>query len=202
MPRLKNVFLDRDGTVIVEKHYLCDPDQVELVPGAGEALAALAARGLGLFLATNQSGVGRGYYGLEDFHAVQARLSSLLAPFGVAFTGVSFCPHAPDEHCSCRKPAPGQFETQAALHGLDPAETVMVGDNVSDIGFGLNLGFAAAILVLTGHGREAAAKFGLPAPDAPWRRVADRRPDQPHVLARDLPAAVAHILKRPANRGD
>lgn len=189
-----NILLDRDGTVIEEKHYLCDPDKVELVPGAGEALAGLAARGAKLFLVTNQSGIGRGYYRVEDFRAVQERLAALLAHFGAGFTDVSFCPHAPDEGCHCRKPAPGQWESLAAKHGLDLAKTVMAGDNWSDIAFGLNLGLPLVILTLTGHGREAAARLDLPVLIGSWMEISRRRPDQPHILARDLPAAVDAIL--------
>lgn len=188
-----NVLLDRDGTVIKEKHYLRDPDKVELVPGAGDALAGLAARGARLFLVTNQSGIGRGYYNLEDFQAVQERMAALLAPYGVIFTDVSFCPHAPNEECRCRKPSPGQWETLAAKHGLDPAQTVMAGDNWSDIAFGLGLGLPLGILTLTGHGREASGRLGLPELTGDWMEISPRRPDQPHILARDLPAAAAAI---------
>ena len=189
-----NILLDRDGTVIEEKHYLRDPDMVALVPGAGEALAGLAARGARLFLVTNQSGIGRGYYGLADFQAVQERLAALLAPYGAAFTDVSFCPHAPAEECACRKPAPGQWEALAAKHGLDPARTAMAGDNWSDIAFGLGVGLPLVILTLTGHGREAAERLELPELAGDWMRISPRRPDQPHVLARNLPAAAAAIL--------
>ncbi len=194
MGNIWNILLDRDGTVIKEKHYLCEPDKVELVPGAGEALAGLAAKGARLFLVTNQSGIGRGYYKFEDFQAVQERLTAVLAPYGAAFTDVSFCPHAPDENCRCRKPAPGQWEALAAKHGLDPAKTIMVGDNWSDIAFGLDLGLPLVILTLTGHGREAAARLGLPELTGNWMEISPRSPDQPHILARDLPAAAAAIL--------
>lgn len=97
MSRVRNVLLDRDGTIIVEKHYLCDPAQVELAPGAGRALAELGRAGLGLYVVTNQSGIGRGYYGEADFLAVQARLDALLAEHGVRLDGVVHCPHDPKQ---------------------------------------------------------------------------------------------------------
>ena len=77
---IRHILLDRDGTVIVERHYLADPDGVELLPGVGESLARLTRAGAKIYLVTNQSGIGRGYYGEADFQAVQARLLALLAP--------------------------------------------------------------------------------------------------------------------------
>ncbi len=205
MPEAKktwNILLDRDGTVIVEKHYLCDPGKVELVPGAGEALARLAARGARFFLVTNQSGIGRGYYGLPDFNAVQERLAALLEHSGARLADTAFCPHAPGENCRCRKPALGQWETLAARHGLDPARTVMIGDNFSDVGFGLAAGLKRVILVLTGHGEEAAARLNLPALRGAFMDIVPRSPDQPHVLARDLPAALAAVALLMDEEGD
>lgn len=199
---LKNILLDRDGTLIVEKHYLSDPAQVALVPGAGEALAAVRQAGLKLFVVTNQSGIGRGYYGEEDFQAVQARLGQLLAAYGVALEGVAHCPHDPAEYCSCRKPGPGLWQTLSAVHGLKPEETAMVGDNASDVAFGLTCGLAESILVLTGHGQRFAAELGLPELTSPWLRLDRSAAAQPAsllptALAKDLPAAVACLLARP-----
>jgi len=198
-PVVANALIDRDGTIIVERHYLHDPEQVELVPGAGEALAHLNRAGVRLFVVTNQSGIGRGYYSEADFRAVQERLAELLAPFGVTFQDVAFCPHAPDEACDCRKPEPGMWNDLCAAHGLKPEETVMIGDNASDVAFGRNCGFAQSVLVLTGHGRKFALQFGLPgeipAGDAPgWLRLDAPGPAQPTALARDLGAAVDFIL--------
>lgn len=193
---LDAILVDRDGTVIEEKHYLHDPDQVVLVPGAGRALARLSTAGKRVFCVTNQSGIGRGYYATSDFEATQARLAALLADYGAVFTAVSFCPHAPDEKCRCRKPATGQWRDLAGTHGLDPARAIMIGDNASDVAFGLAAGLAATVLVLTGHGRSFAKKLGLPETDRPHLIVPGRRPDQPHVLARDLPAAVDWLLGR------
>ncbi|GAB6038414.1 HAD family hydrolase [Fundidesulfovibrio butyratiphilus] len=195
MARLRNVLLDRDGTIIVEKHYLCDPDQVELAAGAGPALARLSRAGVGLYVVTNQSGIGRGYYGEADFLAVQARLDALLADYGVRLNGVAHCPHDPKDGCDCRKPAPGLWSRLSRQAGLDPASTVMVGDNASDVAFGLGCGLAESILVLTGHGARFAAEMGLTAPEGPWVRIASGRSGHPTVLARDLPAAASFLLR-------
>ncbi|WP_428559324.1 MAG: D-glycero-alpha-D-manno-heptose-1,7-bisphosphate 7-phosphatase [Solidesulfovibrio sp. DCME] len=195
MPQaITNVLLDRDGTIIEERHYLSDPDGVALVPGAGEALAGLARAGVRLFGVTNQSGIGRGYYGLADYRAVQARVDALLAAHGVTLTETAFCPHAPAEGCACRKPATGLFTALADRHGLVGAETAVIGDAASDIAFGLAFGSPLTILVATGHGARHARELGLPELAGPLLVPAARRPGWPHALARDLPAAVAHIL--------
>jgi len=191
---LRNALIDRDGTIIVEKHYLHDPEQVELVPGAIEALTRLKRAGVRLFVVTNQSGIGRGLYGQKDFLAVQERLATLLAPHGVTFDDVSFCPHTPEECCTCRKPQAGMWEELRIQHTLDPLETVMIGDNTSDVAFGLSCGLAESILVLTGHGARFAEQLGMPGLREGWMRIDAPAPGQPTVLARDLGAAAAFVL--------
>ena len=191
---IRHILLDRDGTVIAERHYLAHPDGVELLPGAGEALARLARTGADLYLVTNQSGIGRGYYAEADFQAVQARLLELLAPHGAPITDTAHCPHTPEAGCNCRKPALGLFTRLALAHGLDPSATAVIGDKACDIAFGLALGAPLTILVATGHGQQAADAFGLSPLTTPWLELADRKPDWPHVLARDLAAAADFLL--------
>src|SRR5512142_2196462 len=89
------VILDRDGTLIVEKNYLCDPEQVELLPGAAEGLRRFAGLGWGRLVITNQSGVGRRYFDLSAVDAVHRRMHELLARAGAAVDGIYVCPHAP-----------------------------------------------------------------------------------------------------------
>lgn len=161
MALFRNILLDRDGTVIEDRHYLSDPAGVTLFPGAGEALAALASTGCRLFLVTNQSGIGRGYFTLADLDACQQRLADLLAPFGVTFTDVAYCPHGPEADCHCRKPRTGMWETLRQRHGLDPAETVIIGDKRDDIGVATGAALGAGILVLTGKGADHARKMGV-----------------------------------------
>ncbi|KHK00733.1 D-glycero-alpha-D-manno-heptose-1,7-bisphosphate 7-phosphatase [Desulfovibrio sp. TomC] len=191
---IRHILLDRDGTVIVDRHYLARPDGVELLPGAGQALARLARTGADLYLVTNQSGIGRGYYAEADFQAVQTRLLELLTPYGAPITSTAHCPHAPGSGCDCRKPAPGLFTRLAAAYGLDPAATAVIGDKACDVAFGLALGAPLTILVTTGHGQRAAHALGLPPLVDPWLELADRKPDWPHVLARDLAAAADFLL--------
>jgi D-glycero-D-manno-heptose 1,7-bisphosphate phosphatase len=172
------IALDRDGTIIEERCYLHDPGAVELVPGALEALLRLRTTGARLLLITNQAGVGRGYYSMEDVDAVHARLQELLRAGGVTFDGVYVCPHAPGEGCLCRKPAPGMLEAAQREYGLDLARGVVVGDKACDIDLARNVG-AVPILVRTGHGKEEEASAG---PRAAF--VAD-----------DLSAATEYILQ-------
>ena len=154
------LFLDRDGTIIEDRHYLADPDGVELLPGAGAALGRLCAAGCRLFVVTNQSGIGRGYFGENEFLACQHRLDELLRPFGAAIADFRYCPHTPSEHCKCRKPGTDMWESLRAAHGLNTAQCVMVGDKTEDLLFGVNAGFAASCLVLTGKGEDKARELG------------------------------------------
>ena len=116
------VLLDRDGTLIEDKHYLSEPSGVALLPGVGPALSRLVQAGHRLFLVSNQSGVGRGYFTEQAVVACQKRLEELLEPYGVAFTDAVWCPHAPEESCFCRKPLPGMFDELRDRHGLRNCE--------------------------------------------------------------------------------
>jgi len=193
MSPLRALLLDRDGTVIKECDYLADPARAELIAGAGEALAAVCRLGARLFLVSNQSGIGRGYFPEEACLAVNARVEELLAAFGAPVAASVFCPHAPQDGCDCRKPATGLWEDLVRAHALAPEATAMVGDNASDVSFGRACGLARVVLVLTGHGRAVAAGLGLPLPEAGWVEIQDPGPGQPHAVAVDLPAAVAYL---------
>ncbi|WP_243547196.1 D-glycero-alpha-D-manno-heptose-1,7-bisphosphate 7-phosphatase [Pseudodesulfovibrio tunisiensis] len=151
------ILLDRDGTIMVDKHYLHDPDEVELLPGAASGLARMRSMGFGLILLSNQSGVGRGYFDHDSVRAVNQRLFDLLRPHGVEFDGSFYCPHAPEEACDCRKPAPGLMKQAVEVLGFDPRECVMIGDKESDILLGRNTG-SATILVRTGKGAAHEAR--------------------------------------------
>jgi len=150
---VKAVILDRDGTLIVEKNYLHDPEGVEILPGVLEGLALLRQHGYSLIVATNQAGVGRGYYSLSDMHAVNARVQALLAEKGIELDAVYYCPHAPDEQCLCRKPAPGMLEQAVCERGISLESSFVIGDKESDILLGKPAGMQA-VLVRTGYGAE------------------------------------------------
>lgn len=150
------VLIDRDGTLNVEKHYLSDPDQMELLPGAAAALRRLRDAGFGIAVLTNQSGIARGYFSLDRLEEVHARLRALLAAKGVELDGIYLCPHGPDDDCDCRKPLPGMVLQAVAEHGFDPRRAFMVGDKEVDVEMGLAVG-ATTFLVRTGHGHKFVA---------------------------------------------
>lgn len=130
-------FLDRDGTLIVHKNYLCEPDQVELLPGVRETLEWAVSVGIRLFLFTNQSGIGRGYFTMGQVEACNARMLELLGP-QVSFAGICIAPEAPDQPQVYRKPSPRYIHEMIASHGLDPAHTWMIGNSKSDVLAGVN----------------------------------------------------------------
>jgi D-glycero-D-manno-heptose 1,7-bisphosphate phosphatase len=149
------VFLDRDGTIIEEVKYLADPGGVALIPGAVEALGLLREAGFALVVVTNQSGIARGYYRVEDYEAVAHRLNELLAAHHITLDATRFCPHHPaaSGDCDCRKPATGMHRSAAEELGLDTARSFFVGDRLGDLLPALELG-GEAVLVRTGYGRE------------------------------------------------
>ncbi|MCA8941954.1 MAG: HAD-IIIA family hydrolase [Planctomycetes bacterium] len=147
------LILDRDGTVIEEKHYLADPERVELIPGVADGLRELSARGYEIAIVTNQSGIGRGYYDEAAFEAVTARMLELLEREGVRVQAVFHCPHAPTEHCGCRKPEPGMFAAASEHLGFAAHECTVVGDKACDIDLGRAVG-ARTVLVRTGYGGD------------------------------------------------
>lgn len=152
-------FLDRDGTIIEEKHYIADPNDVVLTEGAVEGLRSLRDAGFKLVVVTNQSGIARGLYREADFQAVQAKLESILAADGVAFDAVYFCPHHPDftGACDCRKPGPGMYRDGERNLGVDLARSVYIGDRVKDVLPAREFG-GLGILVATGYGVKEAAE--------------------------------------------
>lgn len=134
------VFLDRDGTLIVDRGYLAEPDGVEFLPGALEGLRRLAQAGFPLVIASNQSGIGRGLFEPEALDAVHARLEALLADAGLRLAGTYYCPHAPSDGCSCRKPAPGMLLRAAEELDLALDRSWIVGDKASDVEAGRRAG--------------------------------------------------------------
>lgn len=184
--RRSAVFLDRDGTLTVERGYVTKPAQLRLVAGAGGALAGLAARGYRLVVVTNQSAVARGLLdeaGLADIHA---ELRRRLRRRGVELDAIYHCPHHPTEglpplrrRCGCRKPAAGLLRRAARELGLDLGASFVVGDGLRDVEAALRAG-ARPLLVRTGHGQREAAAVRRTHPGVP-------------VVA-DIGAAAAAIL--------
>ena len=157
MTKRRFVLLDRDGTVIVERHYLSDPCQVELIPGAASALRQLSKMGLGLVIITNQSPIGRGLFSEECLELIHHRLLELLEVEGAHLDSIYYCPHLPEENCRCRKPQPGLVELAAEELDFDPQASFMIGDKVCDIELGRRVG-ATTLLVRTGYGAQVVAE--------------------------------------------
>jgi len=162
----KAIFLDRDGTVIKDLDYLGDPERIELLPGAIEALRSLRDAGYLLVVITNQSGVARGFFDEQTCIAVYNRFRQILADAGVPLDAAYYCPHLPgapvaqyDRECNCRKPAPGLFEKAAGELKIDFTISWAVGDSLRDLEPAKKLGIRT-ILVLTGKGRQQMHEAG------------------------------------------
>ena len=134
------VFLDKDGTLIVDVPYNADPAKLEFQPGAREALAAFAAAGFALVIVSNQSGLALGRFTHDAFAALRRVLAERLwREAGVALLDFVFCPHARDT-CACRKPSPLMLHVAAREFGLDLSRSWMVGDTLDDVEAGRRAG--------------------------------------------------------------
>lgn len=148
------VFLDRDGTLNEERHYLHRPEDLALFPGTGEALRRLKDAGFKLFVVSNQSGVGRGYFTLADVERVNARLREELAQSGVNFEKFYIAPEAPEAPGRGRKPSPQFLFDARDEFGLDLSSSYIIGDKLIDLECGWNAGLKKCVLVRTGYGAE------------------------------------------------
>lgn len=180
----KAVFLDKDGTLVVDLPYNVDPDRMALMPGAGEALRRLNDAGYALIVVSNQSGVARGLFAESALPAVEQRLREMLAGYGVALAGFYYCPHHPAGaaleyaiECDCRKPAPGLILRAAAEHGIDLEGSWMIGDILNDVEAGRRAGCRT---ILFDNGNETE-----------WELSRERLPD---CVVSDLRYAADRIL--------
>lgn len=156
------VFCDRDGTLIGDVGYPRDPDQVRLVDGAVEALAALHRAGFALVVVSNQSGIGRGIVSAEQAESVHERFVAELAARGVELDDVRYCPHSPDERCECRKPSPKLLRDAARKLGVDLGASFMVGDKPSDVEAGRRAGCRTVLLAPAPAGAADFVAAGWP----------------------------------------
>jgi D-glycero-D-manno-heptose 1,7-bisphosphate phosphatase len=148
------VFLDRDGTINEEVHYLDDPDRLYLIPGAAEAIRLLNEADILTIVVSNQAGVGRGYFSATTVEAIHEQLAKQLFWHGAHVDATYYCVHHPNEGCDCRKPKTGMLKQAAREHSIDTHLSFMVGDKVSDLEAGRQVG-CQTVLVLTGHGEKA-----------------------------------------------
>ena len=183
------IFLDRDGTLNRDTGYVKTPEELELFPGSVRAVARLKRAGARVVLTTNQSGVARGLLTTAALDAIHARLRALLEAGGASLDAIYYCPHHPDDACSCRKPQTGLVDRAVAELGLDPARAYVVGDQNRDMELARRIG-ARSVLVMTGPTSQEA--LGLMKSDG-------LRPD--HVAAR-LEEAVDWIMQDAAKMED
>lgn len=160
MSGIPAMFLDRDGVIIENAHYLARLEDIRLIHGSAAAIRRLNEFGMPVIVVSNQSGVARGYFAESFVQRTQEFLNELLAREGARVDAWYFCPHHPDfgANCDCRKPKPGMLRTAALDWNLDLSRSWLVGDNITDIEAGAAAG-CRNILVRTGHG----ASMTLPA---------------------------------------
>jgi len=179
------VFLDRDGTIVAEKNYLHHVEEVKIFSGAGAALKRLRTAGFKLFIVSNQSGVGRGFFTLADVEKVDAHICRELARDGARFDTIYRAPEAPDQPSRGRKPSPQFLFDARDQFGVDLTQSYLIGDKLTDLECGWNAGVKKSILVRTGYGAEL-------------ERAAPGKLDSA-IVVDDLPAAADWILNHSAS---
>ena len=178
------LFVDRDGTVVEETDYLCRVDDIVVIPGAAEVIAAANRRSVPVIMVTNQAGIGRGYYGWAEFKSVQDAIVGSLATEGANVDAVYACAHHPQAEGDlahpdhpARKPNPGMLLDSASALALDLNSSWLIGDKADDIEAAKRAGLGGALLVATGYGsaeRQRAATLASPAFEVRFgRSIAD-----------------------------
>ena len=150
----KLIILDRDGVINFDSdNYIKSIDEGQPEPGAIEAISLLTKAGFNIVVATNQSGISRGYYSHQTLNQMHNKLRSLCAETGGKISGIFYCPHGPDDGCECRKPKPGLFKKIEAFFSHPLNDTFAIGDSFRDLE-AARLASANPILVLTGKGKK------------------------------------------------
>ncbi len=140
------VFLDRDGTICRDVHYMRSPEQFELLPGAAEGIKLLNELGVKVIVATNQSGVARGYFTEETLKKIHERMVEELSREGAKVDAIYYCPHHPDDNCECRKPKIGMLERAVRDFGLNLGKCFIIGDKKLDVETGQNAGCTSVLI--------------------------------------------------------
>ena len=178
------IILDRDGVINFDsEHYIKTPDEWRPIPGSLEAIALLKAAGFTVAIATNQSGIGRGFYDEQTLEAIHDKMQHLLAELGEKIDGIFYCPHKPEDGCQCRKPLPGLLIKIQRHFDLPLAGAPLVGDTLRDLQAAMAVG-AQPILVKTGNGEKTLAELD-PTLNIPCYN--------------NLSAYVQHLLALPTN---
>lgn len=155
----KALFIDRDGVINEDYGYVSSAADFKFTEGIFELLACFARAGYLLVVVTNQSGIGRGYYGQTDFERLSDWMVARFAERGIEIAGVYFCPHTPDAQCRCRKPNTGMIEDAVAAHQMDLLRSWMIGDKSSDVELARNAGLSKAIFIGAQGGDDADFSF-------------------------------------------
>lgn len=158
----KLIILDRDGVINHDSDaYIKSPQEWIPIRGSLHAISQLNKADYRVAVATNQSGIGRGYYNLVSLEAMHHKMRRLLKPLGGYIDHIEFCPHRPDAHCECRKPKAGMLKKIAKKFTSNPQDIVMVGDTIGDYNAAINAGMSF-VLVKTGKGKRTLATGQLP----------------------------------------
>ncbi len=175
---MKLVILDRDGVINFDSDlYIKSPDEWRPIPGSLDAIAKLNQWGYRVVVATNQSGIGRGLFGMDMLNAIHEKMIKAAAQAGGRIDAVFFCPHTNTDKCTCRKPKPGMLEEIASRYNADLEGVPAIGDSLRDLDAAVAVG-AQPILVLTGKGKKTQADPNLPTGS---------------LVFADLAAAVDHL---------
>ncbi|WP_258238381.1 D-glycero-beta-D-manno-heptose 1,7-bisphosphate 7-phosphatase [Arcobacter sp. CECT 8983] len=147
----KAIFLDRDGVVNVEKNYLYKIEEFEFIDGIFESLKKIQSLGYKIFIITNQSGISRGYYSVDDFEKLTSWMLEEFRNNEIVISQVEFCPHGPNDNCLCRKPKSGMIDKILKNYDIDLKNSWLVGDKSSDIECAQHAGISNTIQVKSGH---------------------------------------------------
>jgi D-glycero-D-manno-heptose 1,7-bisphosphate phosphatase len=178
------VYVDRDGTINPDFHYLSDPDRVEILEGVTQGVRELRGRGFTVVCTTNQSGIARGLYTATTVEAIHERIQQRLAAGGTKIDRFYYCPHRPEDSCRCRKPKLGMFHDAERELGLTREGSAIIGDRWLDISVGEQLGLQRILVPERGRAAET------------WAEFTPGRP-RPEVVAIDFLAAARRVLDRP-----
>ena len=180
-------FLDRDGTINIDRVYINDPRLIELIPGAAQAIRRAQDEGYRIVVVTNQSGIGRGLIAKETMPAIHARLDELLRQeAGASIDEYMICVHAPQVNCECRKPKAKLVFDAVTKWNIDLKKSVFIGDKLSDVQTGKNAGCALSILLRTGKGQEQEIISYL--------SQQPKLEEKAHYVANDLLAAIDWVF--------
>lgn len=147
MKKIKALFLDRDGVINYDPGYVYRIEDFEFMPGIFEALAGFMALGYEIFVVTNQSGIGRGYYSEDDFAKLSKYMIDEFKSYGVEIKKIYHCPHTPSDDCNCRKPKPGMILQALNEHNIDPQASLIIGDKPSDLEAARRAGVESGYLI-------------------------------------------------------